>query len=97
MKKQILAAVSGILLATSLSAGAQVVVRIGPPRPLVEHPGPVPHPGWAWRAGYHRWDGGRYVWVPGEYVEPPHPRAHWVNGHWAHRGGGWVWIEGHWR
>jgi hypothetical protein len=50
-----------------------------------------------WHAGYHRWDGHQYVWVPGTYVEPPHPHARWVEGHWVHRGGGWVWVEGHWR
>ena len=46
---------------------------------------------------FFRWDGNRYVWVPGSYVEPPHAHARWVDGHWAHRGGGWVWVEGHWR
>lgn len=99
MKKQILAAVGSVMLAASLSAGAQVgvTVHVGPPAPIVEHPGPAPHPGWVWQGGYHRWDGAHYVWVPGAYVEPPRPHAHWVAGHWAHRGGGWVWIDGHWR
>jgi hypothetical protein len=97
MKKQILAAMSGVVLAVSLSAGAQVVVHIGPPAPVIERPGPVPHEGWVWQPGYHRWDGAHYVWVPGTYVQPPYEHAAWVPGHWAHRGGGWVWIDGHWR
>ena len=59
-------------------AQAQVVVRIGPPPRPVEHVPPPPHehPNWAWHAGYHRWDGNHYVWVPGTYVEataPPRP------------------------
>ena len=98
MKKQILAMVCSGLLAASVAAGAQVVVRIGPPPPRpVEVAPPPPHPGWVWRQGYHRWDGAHYVWVPGSYAEPPYARAHWVPGHWANRGGGYVWVEGHWR
>ncbi len=96
MKKKILAALLTFSLATF--AAAQVVVRIGPPaheREVVPPP-PHEHPDWAWHAGYHRWDGNAYVWVPGAYVEPPHPHAHWVEGHWVHRNGGWVWKEGHW-
>lgn len=100
MKKLILTAAAALVFtagvaATPTLASAQVFVRIGPPRPIHEVP-PPPRPGYVWRAGYHRWDGARYVWVPGEYIEA-RPGAHWVDGHWAHRGGGWVWVEGHWR
>ena len=98
VKKHLATAFAGVLLAAALTAGAQVVVRIGPPPP---HPHevvpPPPHPGWVWHEGYHRWDGHGYVWVPGSYVEPPYEHARWVPGHWANRGGGYVWIEGHWR
>jgi hypothetical protein len=98
MKKQTMGILGGVVLATALSAGAQVVVRVGPPPPPPREVIPPPvHPGWEWRAGYHRWDGARYVWVPGEYVAPPRRGVHWVPGHWANRGGGYVWIEGHWR
>jgi hypothetical protein len=97
MKKLILTALCGLALTTGI-VNAQSVVRIGPPpRPIVETPPPAPQPGWVWVHGYHRWDGGTYVWVPGEWREPEHPGAVWVDGHWAHRHGGYVWIEGHWR
>jgi len=99
MKKQLLIAACGILLSTG-AARAQVVVRIGPPppRPVEVVPAPPPeHRDWAWHNGYHRWDGQRYVWVPGAYEQPPHPHARWVEGRWDHRGGGYVWREGHWR
>ena len=99
MKKQLLIAAGTILLSVG-AARAQVVVRIGPPppRPHEVIPAPPPeHRDWAWHAGYHRWDGARYVWVPGAYEQPPHPHAHWVDGRWDHRGGGYVWVEGHWR
>jgi hypothetical protein len=47
--------------------------------------------------GYHRWDGGRYLWVPGRWERPPREHAIWVQHHWVHRHGGWVLEEGHWR
>jgi hypothetical protein len=100
MKKQILIATCGLALTLgSTLAGAQVVVRLGPPAPRYERvpPPPPEHRGWVWQPGYHRWDGGQYVWVPGTYAEPIHPGARWVPGHWNHRGGGYVWVEGHWR
>ena len=98
IKKSVLSAFFGLGIACTV-AQAQVSIRIGPPPPPVEviPVRPVEHPGWVWVAGYHRWDGRAYVWVPGHYAEPPRPRAVWVPGHWAHRPGGWVFIEGHWR
>ena len=97
LRKCLATAVCGITLATAGVASAQLVVRVGPPRPVYERPGPVPHPGWVWQPGYHRWDGARYVWVPGTYAAPPYEHARWVPGHWGHRGGGYAWVEGHWR
>jgi opacity protein-like surface antigen len=88
------------LLAVSLmpaASFAQVVVRVGPPAPIVERRPPPPGAGYEWIDGYHRWDGGRYVWVPGRWDRPPRPHAHWVAHRWVHRGGGWVLVEGHWR
>ena len=98
MNKFLCTAVCTLFLTAGM-AQAQVVVRIGPPeRPREVIPPPPPeHRDWAWHAGYHRWDGNRYVWVPGTYVAPPRPRARWVEGRWVRRGGGWVWMEGHWR
>src|SRR6201996_8035609 len=61
MKNPLLAAACGAIFALGTSlAGAQVVVRLGPPAPVYERPGPPPHPGWEWHRGYHRWDGTRY-------------------------------------
>jgi hypothetical protein len=101
LNKATLATVAGLVLATSLAvtaANAQIVVRIGPPPPRPVEVIPArPRPGVVWIAGFHRWDGARYVWVPGHYADPPRPHARWVDGHWDHRGGGYVWVEGHWR
>jgi len=96
MNKKIIIAICGLAMTAGI-ADAQIVVRIGPPAPLVETAPPPPHEGWVWVKGYHRWDGQRYVWVHGEWRQPPHPHARWVDGHWANRPGGYVWIEGHWR
>jgi hypothetical protein len=98
MKNKMLALVGGLILSTSLAAGAQVVVRIGPPPPRPVEVIPVnPHPGWVWQPGFHRWDGFRYVWVPGHWAEPPYGGARWVPGHWRPTPHGYVWVEGHWR
>ncbi len=97
-KNKMLAIAGGLILSASLAAGAQVVVRIGPPPPRpVEVVPPRPHPGWVWQPGFHRWDGARYIWVGGHWAEPPYGGAHWVEGHWRRGPGGYVWVEGHWR
>jgi len=76
---------------------AQVVIRVGPPAPVVENPGPPPQAGFVWVSGYHRYEGDHYVWTPGHWDHPPHPGAHWVAHRWVHRHGQWVLVEGHWR
>ncbi len=96
LKKSLITAALGILSATPALAGAQVYVRIAPPRPVYEVP-PAPRPGYVWHPGYQRWDGARYVWTPGNYVVAPYAHAFWVPGHWVRRQGGWFWMEGHWR
>jgi len=89
-----------LLLAFTLAPAAsfaQVVIRVGPPAPIVEARGIAPERGFVWIGGYHRWDGAGYVWVPGRWERPPHPGAVWVAHHWVHRHGEWILIEGHWR
>jgi hypothetical protein len=50
-----------------------------------------------WVPGYHRWDGRRYVWVSGRYMQPPRPGAVWMAGAWRPERGGYVWHNGYWR
>ena len=76
---------------------AAVLVQVAPPAPLMERVLPSPGPGYVWTPGYHRWDGHRYIWVPGRWQLPPRPRARWARAHWVRRHGGWVLVEGHWR
>lgn len=99
MKKLLLSAVCATFL-WSGAAMAQVSIRIGPPPPQREviPARPMGHRDWVWQPGYQRWDGRRYVWVPGAYAAPPYRGARWVPGHWRNGGPrGWVWIPGHWR
>jgi WXXGXW repeat (2 copies) len=96
---------SGLVLAGLLvlpaSVFGDVKVRVyvpSPPPPAqVEVIGVAPSSRHVWIAGYHRWDGGAYVWVPGHWVVRPRPRAIWVKGHWSHHPRGWYWVEGRWR
>ena len=70
------------LLAGALAAGActtqvrgAVYVPTAPPPPVAEVAPASPGPGYVWIAGYHRWDGARYVWVGGRWEIGPSPRA----------------------
>ena len=96
MKKLILTTILGLALGIG-AAQAEVVIRVGPPRPIVETRGIAPGPGHIWVGGYHRWDGNAYVWAPGRWELPPRAHAVWVAPRWEHRGGGWVFVEGRWR
>lgn len=96
MKKIALA----ILLALTLvpaAAFAQVVIRVAPPAPIVERRPPPPDRGYVWIDGYHRYEGGQYIWTPGRWDRPPHPGGRWVAHKWVHKGDHWVLVEGHWR
>jgi len=79
------------------AAAADVVVRIAPPRPVIERRTRPPGREYVWIPGYHRYEGNAYAWVPGRWDRPPRRHAHWVRHHWVHERGGWVLVEGHWR
>jgi hypothetical protein len=51
-----------------------------------------------WQPGHWHWDGIRYVWIGGHYVERRPHFHHWVEGRWdwAPRMGRYVWRPGHW-
>jgi hypothetical protein len=87
--------IAGLLAVSSVSA--RFVVRLAPPRPLVEAVVPAPGIGYVWTPGYYGWNGQAYVWSPGAWVVAPWPGANWEPAHWVRRHGGWVFVEGHWR
>ena len=95
MKRLIGLVFAGALL---FNAGAaDVIVRIAPPRIVVEHRGPPPSRTHVWISGYHRWDGNAYVWEKGRYEVPPREHAVWVAPRWEHRRDGYVFVEGRWK
>jgi hypothetical protein len=75
----------------------EVVVRVRPPRPIIEARMASPGPGYVWINGYHRWDGNAYAWNAGRWEQPPRPNARWVAHRWVRRGNGYVLVEGRWR
>lgn len=81
----------------SCGGPSRLYVRVGPPAPIVETRLTAPGPGYVWIAGYQRWNGGTYVWVPGRWERPPRPRAVWVPGHWVRERRGWYFVDGRWR
>ncbi len=97
MVKKIALAVLFGLTFCPVASFAQFVIRVGPPAPIYENPGPPPERGFVWVSGYHQYQGDHYVWVPGHYDRPPHHGARWAPHHWVHRHGQWVLVEGHWR
>jgi len=60
----------GFVLAGGLAfstMAADIVVRIAPPRAVIERRAPAPGRGYVWVSGYHRWDGNAYAWTPGRW------------------------------
>ena len=78
IKRWFIADLCAIVLMAGTANAARIFVGIAPPPVVVEHPGPIPNPGWVWVGGYWRWTGHHYVWAHGHWVYPPRPGAVWV-------------------
>ncbi len=104
-KRELSLLLAGLLVVSALAlpdpmlgdVRVRVYAPLPPPPPQVEVVGVAPGPRHIWIAGYHRWDRGAYVWVPGHWVVRPRARGHWVPGRWAKHRRGWYWIDGRWR
>jgi hypothetical protein len=86
-----------LAMAASSPSWPQVIIRVGPPRVVVERPTLPPGPRYVWTSGFYRWESGRYIWVPGRYVVPPRPGSVWIAPRWVERNGAWFFVEGYWR
>jgi hypothetical protein len=85
-------------LAAAPPPQVRAYIQVGPPRPVYERRLVSPGPGFVWVAGYHRWDGRAYEWVPGRWVRAPRAGSRWVAPQWRHdRRQGWYFIDGRWR
>ena len=96
----VLKRVIGLVFAGALAfsaMAADIVVRIAPPRMVVERRGPPPSRNHVWSSGISQLGWQHYVWVQGRWEQPPRARARWVAHHWVHRNGGYVLVEGHWQ
>ena len=82
-------------LAFSAMAG-EIVIRLAPPRMVVEKRSPRPSRNHVWVQGYQNWDGDHYAWTQGRWEQPPRAHAKWVAHHYVRRNGGYVMVEGHW-
>jgi hypothetical protein len=97
VRKIFLSALFAVAVGIGSAQAAEIVVKVAPPRAIVEHRSARPSPGHVWIGGYHKWDGRAYVWEPGRWEAPPRPHAVWVAPRWNHRHDGYVFVEGHWR
>jgi hypothetical protein len=75
---------------------ATAVAPYPPPPKRAEIPPPPPAADLLWLVGHWNWDGVKYVWTPGHYVQRPTPSANWLPGYWEQGSTGWQWTEGHW-
>ena len=98
IKKILIAGFFAMLIAPGVSeAGPRIYVKIRPPKTKVLVVKlRMPYRNAVWVAGYHKWNGHRYVWVRGRWVKPRKGSV-WVQGHWAHNRHGWYWVGGHWK
>ena len=96
VQKTLLGLVFAGLLTVSAPA-ADVVIRVAPPRVLVEKRPPPPSRNHVWVTGYHRWDGKAYQWQGGRWEVPPAGHRKWVAHRYVRRNGGYVLVEGHWQ
>jgi hypothetical protein len=75
-----------------------VVYEPPPPRPKSAQSPPSDSrhgPNDVWVEGYWDWDGARWIWVPGNWVEGK-PGMTYVADRWVRRGKGWVLVPGGW-
>jgi hypothetical protein len=79
-------------------AGNAAIVAPYPPPPLRAEIPPLASSADAlWLVGHWCWNGEKYHWTPGRYVQRPTPTANWRPGYWGQASGGWVWTDGHWQ
>ena len=97
MRKLLTATLLSLVMGAGSAYAADVVVRIAPPRAVVEHRDRAPSRDHVWVSGYHRWDGVHYVWTQGRWERRPQANARGVDGHWAHHSKGYYWVDGHWK
>jgi len=85
-----------LLFTFSLTASAQIEVRIRPNAPVVRARPIAPSPRHIWIDGGWAYRGNGYVWSDGYWVVP-RPGMIWVPGRWRRSHRGYIWVPGQWR
>ena len=91
MKKYLIALM--VLMQSLMTGCSYHTVPEKPEAVIVERTSP-PYPGAAWVDNEYRWEGQRYVVVPGHWVKAA---GVWVPGHWLETRRGFRWVPGHWK
>ena len=68
------------------------------PPPRAETVPPRPGERVVWQPGHWHWDGYRYIWIRGRYIDRRPRYRQYVDGRWdpGPRGGRYVWVPAHW-
>jgi hypothetical protein len=79
--------------------GKVTVIRVAPPRPIVEVQSVNPFGNGVWTPGYYVWQPTtmRYTWTAGKWVQPPTVKATWYAPTWQVQNGTWTFHPGHWQ
>jgi hypothetical protein len=77
-------------------APGSVVTEQAPPPPQVEVQTVAPSPNHRWIAGHWQWNGSRYFWSGGHWVEPPQLGMVYDPPKWENRAGRYVYVDGRW-
>ncbi|HXU27493.1 MAG TPA: hypothetical protein VN698_09700 [Bacteroidia bacterium] len=86
-----------IVLGASVSANAQIYVRVRPVAPVIVMTA-QPSPTHVWIGDEWNEDNGTYVYGGGYWGTPPHPGYVYHGGHWNHHAErGDHWTRGEWR
>ena len=86
---------AALFFAVSLSASAQIYIKIRPPVPVIVRP-PQPSPVYVWVNEEWEPSGSSYRYTGGHWVSPPQHGYYHRPGHWRSSNRGLVWVKGNW-
>ena len=88
--------VAAPLLALSACVAYQTYPPVPPPQAeLVPEP-PRSRVALIWEPGHYDWDGARFRWAPGRWVDRAGHGTLWQDGYWQLKDGAYVWVPAHW-
>jgi hypothetical protein len=88
--------IAGLRQSIASVAVAAVLGAAAPALAQSHVPSPPPPTGAMVQKAVWRWNGYRWVWVPGPRYYPVRPGPRWIPGHWVWGPYGRRWVPGHW-